>query len=70
MTARAGGQADAVVGAERRALGVDPLALDLGLDRVLAEVVDLVGVLLADHVEVALEDGARRRLRARPWPAC
>jgi len=51
------GQADAVVGAEGRSLGIDPIALDLGLDGVLAEVVDLVGVLFADHVEMALEDG-------------
>ena len=64
------GQADAVVGPEGRALGVDPLALDLGLDRVLAEVVDLVRVLLADHVQMALEDGAHGGFRGRPSPAC
>ncbi len=59
-----GGQADAVVGAEGRALGVDPFAPDLGQDGVLAEIVDLVRVLLADHVQVALEDGPHGRLAA------
>ena len=47
---------DAVVGAERRARRLQVLAVDLGLDGVLVEIVVDVGILLVDHVEMALED--------------
>ena len=53
-----GGYADAVIGAERRAVGRHPLAVDVGLDGVLLEVEDLVVVLLRHHVEVGLQHHA------------
>ena len=48
--------ADAVVSAEGRAVGMQPLALDDRLDGVFLEVVLLVAVLLANHVHVGLQD--------------
>lgn len=60
-----GGHADAAVGAERRALGLDPLPVDAGTDGVVLEVELHVGVLLADHVHVRLEDDRRTVLEAR-----
>ena len=60
-----GGHADAAVGAERRALGLDPLPVDAGADGVVLEVELHVGVLLADHVHVRLEDDRRTVLEAR-----
>ncbi len=51
-----GGETDAVVGAEGRPYGANPVAVDLDLDALGHEVVIDVGVLLADHVEVALEN--------------
>ena len=56
--------ADAVVGPERRAVGRHPLAVDVGVDRVLLEVEDLVVVLLRHHVEVCLQDHALAALHA------
>ena len=47
-------RADAVVGAQRRAVGRHPLAIDIGVDGVLREVELLVVVLLRHHVEVCL----------------
>ncbi len=55
---------DAVVGAQGRSLGLDPVSLDLGLDGVLGEVVGDIGVLFPDHVQVALEHDAGRALMA------
>ena len=48
--------ADAVVSAEGRAVGMQPLALDDGLDGVFLEVVLLVAVLLAYHIHMGLQD--------------
>lgn len=56
--------ADAVVGAERRAVGRHPLAVDVGLDGVVLEVEHLVVVLLRHHVEVGLENHALAVLHA------
>ncbi len=61
----AGGQPDAVVRAERRAVGLDPFALDRGPDGVLGEIVGDVGVLVADHVHVTLENDAGGALATR-----
>ena len=49
------GHADAVVGAERRALGPEQVAVLPDLDGILQEVVAGALVLLADHVHVGLE---------------
>ena len=57
--------ADAVVGTEGGAVGRDPFAVDIGVDRVLEEVMGRVGRLLRDHVHVALEDDAAAVLVAR-----
>ncbi len=48
-----GGHADAVVGAQRRAVCLHPFAVDV--DRVVQKVERHVGVLLAHHIHVALE---------------
>ena len=56
------GAADPVVGAERRAVGLDDVSVDDEADRVLREVVGGARVLLADHVDVALEDDDGLRL--------
>ena len=50
------GVANAVVGTERGALGVHPVALDISLDGILREVEVHVHELVAYHVHVALED--------------
>ena len=50
--------ADAVVGPERRAVGRDPFAVDVGVDGVFGEVELLIVVLLGHHVEVRLQDDA------------
>ena len=50
---------DAVIGAERSVLGDHPSVLDDIVDRVLREVVLNAGILLADHVLMALEDNRR-----------
>jgi hypothetical protein len=60
-----GGDADAVVRAERRTAGIQVLALATGHDRVFREVVPYVGVLLLHHVEMGLQDRDRRVLAAR-----
>ncbi len=52
------GDAYAVVGAEGGAVGRNPLAVDIGLDRIVLEVELLVVVLLRHHVEVRLHDDA------------
>ena len=52
------GDAQSVVGAERGALGLEPVTVHPGLDRVGLEIVDRVRVLLGDHVHVSLEDHA------------
>ena len=53
---------DAVVGAERRAVGLQPLAVADERDPPFGGVVRARRVALADHVQVALEDERRRRL--------
>ncbi len=50
-----GGEPDPVVGAKGGSHGADPVAIDLNLDALGHEVVFDIGVLLADHVEMALE---------------
>lgn len=52
------GNANAVVGTERGAVGVYPVAFDDGADRVFAEVMHGVAVFLRDHVKVRLQDDA------------
>ena len=59
------GHTQAVVGAERRAHGGDPFALDDGLDRVLEEIVDGLRSLLRHHVHMALENDSLAVLIAR-----
>ena len=60
-----GGHADTAVGAQRRTFGPDPPAVDVRADRVVVEIELHVGVLLADHVHVGLEDNRRAILEAR-----
>jgi len=52
------GDADAVIRAERGAVGMYPVAFDDGADRVFAEVMHGVAVFLRDHVKVRLQDDA------------
>ena len=52
------GHADAVVGAQRGAVGPHPALLDVGGDGVGLEIVDLARGLLRHHVHVCLEDDA------------
>ena len=66
---QSGGDADAVVRAERRSSGVDPAVLDFGFDRVLGEIMADVGVFLADHVQMALENDRFRVFPAGREPA-
>ena len=56
---------DAVVGAERRALGAQPVTVADDVDPPRARVVRAVRIALADDVEVALEGHGRRGLAAR-----
>ena len=51
------GDANAVIGAKRGAIGVYPVAFDEGADGVFAEVYGVL-VFLRDHVEVRLQDDA------------
>ena len=60
-----GGNADPVVGAERRSGRLNPLARQTRTDRVPVEIVHDVPVLLAHHVEVRLQDQRRCRLAPR-----
>ena len=50
------GIAYTVVGTECRPLGVQPVAVDIGLDGVLGEVEVYIHELVADHVHVALQN--------------
>ena len=59
------GKAEAIVGAEGGAAGFQPFAFHLRLDWVGEEVVLDVGVLLRDHVHMALEDDALAVFEAR-----
>jgi hypothetical protein len=52
-----GGHAHAVIGAESGAVGFEPIAVHYQADGVGIEVVDGPFVLLADHVQVALDGG-------------
>ena len=60
-----GGRADAVVGTEGSAVGGQPVAIDDEANRVGVEVVRRAFIFLADHVEVALQDGGHSGLAAR-----
>ena len=59
------GHADAVVGTEGGALGLHPVAVDVGLDGVVLEVEVQAGHLFADHVHVALHHGGLEVFIAR-----
>ena len=50
------GDADTIVGAERCALCLEPIAVHIGLDGVVIEVKFYVLVLFADHILVALQN--------------
>ena len=52
------GHPDAIVGAQRGAVGPQPALLDVGGNRVGLEIMDLVWGLLRHHVHVGLEDDA------------
>ena len=54
--------ADTVVGTERRAFGLQPAITNDRHNRIARKVVRLVGIVLANHVEVRLQDNARRAL--------
>ena len=58
--------ADAVVGAQRGALGFQPVAVANHLDGIGIEVVGGAFVLFADHVEMALQQSHGRGLASRP----
>ena len=49
---------DTVVTAEGGAFGFEPLAVDIGLDRIGHEIMGDIAVLLTDHIHVRLEDDA------------
>ncbi len=53
---QSGSYADAIVSTEGSATGLNPVAIDIGVDRVFHEVMLHVVVLLAYHIHVALED--------------
>ena len=59
------GHADAAVGAQRRTLGTHPAVLDARADGVVLEVELHVGVLLAHHIHMGLEDHRGLRLVTR-----
>ena len=52
------GDTDTVIGSERRAFGLEPLAVHVGPDRVVHEIMLDIAVLLAHHIHVRLEDDA------------
>ena len=52
------GDTDTVVTAEGGAFGFEPLAVDIGLDRIGHEIMGDIAVLLTDHIHVRLEDDA------------
>ena len=56
--------ADAAVGTQRRTLGLHPSAVDTGADGIVLEVELHVGILLADHIHVRLENHGRMLLVA------
>jgi len=53
-----GGKTDAVVRTERRAVGVEPFAVEKQGDGILVKIVLRGGVFLVDHIEMTLEDDA------------
>ncbi len=57
-----GGHADPIVGAQCRAIRLQPVPLPYDLDGIFIKVMKRSLVLLADHVEVALQEGHRRFL--------
>lgn len=59
------GAADTVVGAQRGALGLQPLTVHIGLDGIVLEIDLHIDELVADHVHVALQDDAGLVLHAR-----
>ena len=59
------GHADTAVGTQRRALGPDPPAVDARADGIVVEIELHVGILLADHVHMRLEDHRRASFEAR-----
>ena len=53
---------DAVVGSECRPVSGDPVAIDVGVDRVLGEIERLVVVFLRNHIHMGLQDNPLARL--------
>ncbi len=62
---QSGCHAHTIVGAERRALGLQPIAFTLHLDGIGIEVVRRALILFADHVEMTLQQSHRRRFAPR-----
>ena len=60
-----GSGAQTVVGAQGGAVGFHPTVFDMGLNRVVLEIVYLVGVLLRDHVQMGLQDDTFTVFHAR-----
>ena len=58
------GHADTVIGTERSALGMEPFAVDIGLDGILEEVEVNVHQFVTDHVHMTLEHDRRHLLHA------
>ncbi|VFS66531.1 Uncharacterised protein [Raoultella terrigena] len=52
---QSGSHTDAVIGAEGCAAGLDPLAVDVRLNRIFSKVVHGVVVFLRHHIEVRLQ---------------
>jgi hypothetical protein len=58
------GHANAVVGSQRRLLGQQPAIAAQRLNRIAGEIVRAAGILLADHIQVRLQNDARRLFHA------
>ena len=59
------GHANAIVGSQGGTLGPHPFAIDVGLDGIAVEVELAVGILLAHHIHVALQDDGGLALHPR-----
>ena len=59
------GHTDSVVGTERGAAGLHPVAVDIGFNRILEEIVFNVVVLLGHHVHMGLKYHRRRIFMTR-----
>ena len=61
-----GSHADTVVGAQRRAVRLQPVAVADQPDRIDGEIVDGAFVLFANHIQMALQNGRNRSLAPGP----